>query len=564
MGKMPNNVESRIRDNLINSLDFIEEGLIFLEKEKYLPHSLGTRGFVDIYAQDVQGNHVLIELKRSNSACREALHEVLKYIEAVKENLGANDDEIRVIIVSTEWDELIVPYSAFVKQVLLYVQGYQLEVDDDCKPIRANLIEPLKLNTSRLFSPHHSMHFYTSQANLQKGIQSHIASMKTKGLKDYVLLIFEAGPDFHRLEIEQTYQLGVEMAQSMGLEKPLHTLEELQSKMPEYRYMIYLAAQQLNVERYLELLANNQETLQEVLEVIKDYETDEEKLSTCENNLLYSLPEIYREYTAVSYPAKLINLLEDPNWKLLEIRRIGVIARNTLLSDETILSELEGDSGITHQRYRKQFDSANLVRFAAIKQGVRLCLKDNPVWLSDVLQIIDGLEKEARVRKFNGEIVIYNPNSILHTIYQFLTVEGGLRYIPTCRVTIDYSAEESTTFIGTIEATGAQPNLQDLLKQFYKGEIPEMVKSLIWGGYEANDRDIMENIGLQYCMYKVVKRGNTIKFLTFPELSRVPRFAEQFGAFVSFIDANKEFAESVAEAFSSRHIGGSFVDLKDD
>ncbi|HIF0959893.1 TPA: endonuclease NucS domain-containing protein, partial [Klebsiella pneumoniae] len=103
--------ENELRDLVCERIDILGEDLILLDKEKYLPNKLGTKGFIDIYAKDKQNNHVLIELKRSNQAARQALHEVMKYAEGVKLYFGANDDEIRIIIASTEWSELLVPFS---------------------------------------------------------------------------------------------------------------------------------------------------------------------------------------------------------------------------------------------------------------------------------------------------------------------------------------------------------------------------------------------------------------------------------------------------------------------
>lgn len=51
--------ESQLRDLIANNIEQLEEGLILLQKEQYIPNSLGTKGFIDLYAKDAQGNHVL-------------------------------------------------------------------------------------------------------------------------------------------------------------------------------------------------------------------------------------------------------------------------------------------------------------------------------------------------------------------------------------------------------------------------------------------------------------------------------------------------------------------------
>jgi RecB family endonuclease NucS len=83
------------------------------------PSDIGTRSFIDILARDDRERWVLIELKRSNAAAREAIHEIFKYTETVKKHLGARDDELRAIIVSTEWKELLIPFSRLVQALPL-------------------------------------------------------------------------------------------------------------------------------------------------------------------------------------------------------------------------------------------------------------------------------------------------------------------------------------------------------------------------------------------------------------------------------------------------------------
>jgi RecB family endonuclease NucS len=79
-------VENIIRDYLADNLSVICNDLSLIKKEYYLPNILGTRGFIDILAKDNKNNYVIIELKRTNEASREALHEILKYVEVLKQN----------------------------------------------------------------------------------------------------------------------------------------------------------------------------------------------------------------------------------------------------------------------------------------------------------------------------------------------------------------------------------------------------------------------------------------------------------------------------------------------
>ncbi|EGO9011334.1 DUF91 domain-containing protein, partial [Enterococcus faecalis] len=72
-------MESHIRDYLAENLNFLSDELSLIGKEYLLPNNDGTKGYVDLLAKDKQGNYVIIEIKRSNQAARQALHEIFKY-----------------------------------------------------------------------------------------------------------------------------------------------------------------------------------------------------------------------------------------------------------------------------------------------------------------------------------------------------------------------------------------------------------------------------------------------------------------------------------------------------
>ncbi len=149
--------EAILRDNLLEELTILESGLKFVEKEKYLPSQIGTRGFIDILAIDSNGRYVLIELKRSDSSARQALHEILKYVEGVKENLAVKEDEIRVFVVSTEWRELLVPFSSLKSRVSFSVTGFDLEVSPQGDIISSKKFDLIQLRSDSLFTSWHEI-----------------------------------------------------------------------------------------------------------------------------------------------------------------------------------------------------------------------------------------------------------------------------------------------------------------------------------------------------------------------------------------------------------------------
>ena len=120
--------ESILRDLIAQKIQKLKPDLTLLQKEQYIPNEYGTKSYIDLYATDEEKRHVLIELKRSDAAARQAIHEVNKYVESVKRHFGAKDSEVHVIIASTEWAELLLPFSRFYADAGFSVEGMQIDV----------------------------------------------------------------------------------------------------------------------------------------------------------------------------------------------------------------------------------------------------------------------------------------------------------------------------------------------------------------------------------------------------------------------------------------------------
>jgi hypothetical protein len=123
--------ESEIRDRLTKKLDVLEPGLTLVEVNHKLPNDAGAKGFIDILAKDQVGNIVIIELKRSDQAARQAMFEILKYMPLFRQHHGIPAHRIRCFIVSTTWHELRVAYSEFRRLCETQTLGFAINVDAD-------------------------------------------------------------------------------------------------------------------------------------------------------------------------------------------------------------------------------------------------------------------------------------------------------------------------------------------------------------------------------------------------------------------------------------------------
>jgi len=164
--------ENIIRDKLAKSLTLLESGLTLIEKNHPLPNKAGAKGFVDILARDRLGKYVVVELKRSNQAAREAMHEILKYMRLFMEHHGVEAHQIRCFIVSTTWHELLIPFSEFRRRCEAQAEGFEITLDSKGRVTRASCKTSLlteqrmagKLHTSVGERRHRHVHYPVAMA----------------------------------------------------------------------------------------------------------------------------------------------------------------------------------------------------------------------------------------------------------------------------------------------------------------------------------------------------------------------------------------------------------------
>ncbi len=89
--------ENAIRDRLIERLDIIEPGLTLVAREHYLKNPNGASGFLDIFARAANGQLVIVEIKRTDAAAREALQELFKYAALLRQNYLVREVDYRPI-----------------------------------------------------------------------------------------------------------------------------------------------------------------------------------------------------------------------------------------------------------------------------------------------------------------------------------------------------------------------------------------------------------------------------------------------------------------------------------
>ena len=470
-----------------------------LKKEQYIPGKYGTDSFIDLYAADEENHHVLIELKRSDAAARQALHEVTKYVENVKEYLGARDGEIHVIIASTKWHELLLPFSRFVKEAGFSIEGLSIEVTEGERNFEVSQVVPLPIVQGRLIAPWHNLYWYTDKDGLEKGIVSIEEAYAQKGIEDYLIAVFHL-PD-ESTEEERRDAVRMQVAQMVG--KDMDELPEMLEipTIPAYEYVAYTALQMLSKEICMEIISRDRKSLSEIEEFLTDPDlTEEEVLGTLHDYVEAAEPSPDCDSYDIGYPAKFSSIFDAGSSRMLKIIRHGLFQRNTLLRDDILCAELAGEDGSTGERFKKTIRMENSAHVKELKNDITAALSDNPVWQRHILQIIDEIKEEFPHAEV--EMSVFNPCTGVFTLYHAVTKENGLLYIPSYYIIVK-NPDKVRLYYGVLEKGGSALTFPEILEKHYMGDLGALLLSVTWRGRELRDCDIMEDMGLQYSSYKV-------------------------------------------------------------
>lgn len=542
--------ENELRDSIVLQLRKFDSNLKYLDKEKYIPNNLGTRGFIDILCKDSNNNFVIVEVKKSDNTSREALHEVIKYYEGVKSHIKAKSDEIKLVIMSTTWRELLVPFSSFFNNSIFDIKGYIFQVNEKTLSIsNVQEITPLDMKNERYFCNRHTARFYKSRESFQRGIKSHTEIYKKRGINDYVLITFKSSDDRYEKELNAMKKSLI----SSGL--TVKQAEDSIAKHTDYKFMIYCAVQLYTEEFYRNLLSENEELLAEVDEFIDDFQ-GEDRLAEYHEYAIDSMePRVHRDYLMIGYPARIKSYIYEDDWELIEILRSDTLKNNPVLEDECILEELISSDGSSLQSYKKEFYLGDTMKFNIAKRDIDACLKDNSMWRIPVKVVWEEVEKLYRSDETKITIQIYNPMHIIYSIYLMATSgKDPITYLPSLFITLFVDGLPQVMYMGYLEAqnTSVLPNLKRTLKECYEEAHSEIAFSLTYGGYNHDDTSVVDSLGLAYTLAKVRFEEDQKEYFVFKnyEFKLIENPLNPIEPFFEFLMNNQNLVDEIIAFFN--------------
>lgn len=455
-------IEDLIRDNLAQKLDILEPSLVLIKKEFHLKNAVGSKGFVDILAKDLYNNFVIIEIKRSRESSRQTIQEVLKYISLIKQNFNAKDSEIRAIIVSTHWEELLVPFSELIEQTSLTIKGIQLHTDALHFPNRAEIIQPLppKFINRNIVSVYKFDLFKTEEKrSLAIGLLEQKCSLL--GVKDYLFVL----------------------------------LDGTRARNPNviFPYAAMFAYQELPLQVQLEMLKDSDEMDM----MVEDFDTPEDFKSYLNEIIIAELKSYEHNDDGESgSPERLEVILQVENWRVGAIKKYGFYEKDPRNDDDSLLRELRGLNGNNETRFFNFCESTHKERLQEIMHQSLLPIVDNHLWKEHILNIYTYLNSMGKTYRLF--VNVFSPLSLLDSVIRIFNRQQ-YEYLPHYIIFADFIEENNlNVFHGGIVWNGNTVDTSrviDYLNDNRNSLLTKFIDSIILG---ENQKEILKMLNLTY------------------------------------------------------------------
>lgn len=469
--------ESVIRAKLSKSLAHLELGLKLVEVNHKLSNRVGTKGFIDILAKDRYGNFVIIELKRSDQAAREAFNEILKYMPLFREQHGIQPHQIRCLIVSTTWRELLTPYSEFRRLCECQTEGIEIKVNASGKVLAASRVDVHAIDEASAIFQTHGIYLYRKKKD-RTAAKSEICTALAKiGAAGFLVVYMDCNnPRIH------------------------------------YPFAVYVVPTKVSNAVTTKLSAKVRDDLGDEADdpqVARDY---------FESLFLEMLSKrtvrqpASREWTyEAGFPMKFAGLVEQQQWVVQGIERKGVFGSAVVLPDPDLVEMLKGLKGDNPVRFDRLTSPRLRLDWAKTREAAHNCLAGNTIWTNTLDWFFDRVESTCL--EANVHARIFNPKLLPEVLYHFVT-EMDPTYLPIMHVeATSPDGQCSESLLGTITWDGKTR--------------PKRVKdafSSVPGGFEGYhmarvigcvfdlDQRLMRQHGLRYSAWRIEcgARGNAV------------------------------------------------------
>jgi hypothetical protein len=514
--QMRERLEDRIRDFLVGNLESLEKGLTPYEKEFALANPSGSGGRVDIVAKDRFGHFVVIEIKRSDQAARDALHELHKYTALFRLRHGLDQTQVRIMVVSTSWHELLVPLSEYAASSPYTVDGIEIRCEPDGTVTNAKVVSLMRLSGALAISRAQAIYLFTSHDRRDAAAAHLSTTARDAHVTDFAIFAI----DYAGNNPAVCYPSGLYFV----FASPMHLL-----------------------------------SAGEISKLKRSMRWDDE-LDLPEENFLASINERFLgafDDFEIGYPEKLTNIRQD--WRIeIPIREGRLNRSSSPLTDEDILclAQAVGGGGSTY--LRKVTSPRFQAEWGRLRTDLESVLLGIPDWQTQVPAFLDEAERNDPTATVS--ISVYNPANLLIGLYS-LAARRTLEYCPSVEIVVEASTgKELRILCGVLMWTG-QPIAVDgegMITKIYGGLSEWMIATHVNETWEF-EPVAMEAHGIVAPLVEFVSRHGietAPQRLTIDDstLKRIP-FANDFASMAQFSEANQPYLESLI-AYLEAHSTG--------
>jgi hypothetical protein len=465
-GRMQPPLEQELREYLVHNLDLIEPGLRPVQLEEYrLQNAHGTRGSIDILARDRHGLWVVIELKRSKTTSRQALHEVAKYTELLCREDHLAPDRIRAIIVSTDWSELLVPVSNMARDWNHDLRGYHLILDDNGLPATAQRVKLLARAFEHRITPIHIMYFFHSAQDRNDAWLTIIRTARKIGAVDMLAAEFDRVGHFDRVPNPFGLYVGI------GRIDPNNAAARLRRG--------YSGPEPFAADNPVEYLA---------------------LCHICDH--LAGKFHKYRHITESAYPGLLSNIANDADWAVRGYCGSGAFDDVRALDERDRYRFLSGDDrGDGQIKFTGSANPAMTTRWKNFITETENSLAGNREWST----LVRGWLDEVATSVGDGDVVlhIYNPCDLLGTLIHGWPDRMD-DYLPSIFGFTNPESGYASYVNGALYWTdGSRGDLAESFRRTYRDVMHWQVQGAC-GISWVSDQDLLGRLGLRYILLEQI------------------------------------------------------------
>lgn len=501
-----NMLESKIRDFLALNIEILGKNLTLVDKEFALKNPDGAGGSIDLLAKDQFGHFVIIELKRSDQAARAALHELAKYTALLRSQMGLRRDQLRVMLVSTEWHELAVPFSDYLEVCVVPTEGVQITVDARGAVLSTVPFKPIDISEPLSLSRMQDIVLFESEADRNRALVKFVSAAAQALLSDFSVFNL----DYSGAKRQVIYPYGLYLVFS----SPLEGLDGADAA---------------------------------ILKRKIDWDDELEEL---DENFLVEFRRCLGplgDESGIGYPEKLAKI-ESDGWRVAVVHRAGRYASNTaLVPDDALILEAKKTEGGAAFYFARVASPKFAPGWEKVKTDIKLVLLGDAKWTRIVIALLD--EIGIKHPSATVSISLYNLANIVFGLTKFFRY-GEQSYLPTLQIVVE-DIEETNIYFGALAWTGQVTRVSglDWIRECFESEDKYMLRQHFGETFEVDDV-AKRKLGLQSFVVEIRRAGSVTEEAFIVDcksrnLSRSKMASAKLRPLSDFHRENQDFGQSL-------------------